>query len=212
VVAIGPDKVDVWSFTQNVAATLLLVADQLGRDPKDIHVHATYQGGAFGNGNHTDVPRQAAEIAKQVNRPVKVIWAREEDVAQDRARPPVWARFTAVLGDDGMPTAMLTRAVGETKNPAYADRGMANMPYQIPEFRFERHVVENHVPIGPHRAPGNNSNGFAIEQFVDEMAIAGGIDPLEWRLKMTEGNEPWQRVLLKLKEVAEYDPQPGRGR
>ena len=41
-----------------------------------------------------------------------------------------------------------------------------------------------------------------IEQMVDELALAGGWDPLDWRIKMTEGNEPWQRVLLAMKEKA----------
>src|SRR5262249_59390724 len=76
---VTPERVDVWSFTQNVAATLLVAADQSGRNPKDVFVHATYQGGAFGNGNATDVPRQAVEISKQIGKPVKVIWTREED-------------------------------------------------------------------------------------------------------------------------------------
>lgn len=211
VVSVTDEKVDVWSFTQNVAATLLLVADQLGRDPKDVYVHGTYQGGAFGYGNHNDVARQAAEISRQVGRPVKVIWSREEDILQDRKRPPVWARFSAVLGDDGLPTAMLSRVVGESKNPAYADRSLANMPYQVPNFHFERHIVQSHVPIGPHRAPGANSNGFLLEQYVDELALAGGWDPLDWRIKMTEGNEPWQRVLLKLKEVSGFTTDLPRG-
>jgi isoquinoline 1-oxidoreductase beta subunit len=205
------DRLDLWSFTQNVAATLLLGADQSGLDPSKVFVHGTYQGGAFGNGNATDVARQAVEVSKQVGRPVKVIWSREDDVRQNRSRPPFWGRFQAVLGDDGLPTAMLSRGVGEVRNPAYADRGIANMPYMVPNFRHERHVVPTNMPVGPHRAPGNNTNGFAIEQFVDEMALAGGWDPLEWRLKMTEGNERWQRVLLKIKEVSGWTTDLPRG-
>jgi len=134
------ERVDVWSFTQNVAATLLLAADQAGRSPKDVFVHGTFQGGAFGQGNAVDITRQAVELSKQLGKPVKVIWTREEDTAQARSRPPIWARFQAVLGADGLPTAMLSRAVGETFNPAYADRGIANMPYNVPHFRYERHV------------------------------------------------------------------------
>ena len=208
---VKPDRVDVWSFTQNVQATLLLAAAQAGRDPKTVFVHGTFQGGAFGLGNAVDVSRQAVEISKQVGRPVKVIWTREEDTTQARARPPIWARFHAVLGKDGLPTAMLSRAIGEIVGPAYADRGIANMPYTVPNFRYERHVVPTNIPIGPNRAPGNNSNGFAIEQFIDEVAIAGGWDPLEWRLKMTEGNERWQRVLLKLKEVSGFTTKLPKG-
>jgi isoquinoline 1-oxidoreductase subunit beta len=74
------ERVDIWSFTQNVAAVLLTAADQAGRNPKDVFVHATYQGGAFGNGNAVDVPRQAVEISKQIGKPVKVLWTREEDI------------------------------------------------------------------------------------------------------------------------------------
>ena len=205
------DRIDVWSFTQNVAATLALAAEQAGRDPKTVHVHATYQGGAFGLGNTVDITRQAVEISKQVGKPVKLIWTREEDTTQGRTRPPVWARFHAVLGSDGLPTAMLSRAVGETQGPAYADRGIANMPYTVPHFRYERHIVPSNIPIGPNRAPGNNNNGFVIEQFIDELALAGGWDPLEWRLKMTEGNERWQRVLKKLKEVSGFTTKLPKG-
>jgi len=206
------DRVDVWSFTQNVAATLLVAADQAKRNPKDVYVHATYQGGAFGNGNATDVPRQAVEISKQIGRPVKVIWTREEDILQDRSRPPIWARFQAVLDDKGLPAAMISRSVGETQNPDYADRGIANIAYQVPHFRYERHIVPSNIPVGANRAPGNNSNGFTTEQFVDEMALAGGWDPLEWRLKMTEGNERWQRVLLKLKEISGFTTKLPKGK
>jgi isoquinoline 1-oxidoreductase beta subunit len=211
VASVTADRVDVWSFTQNVAATLLLAADQAGRNPKDVFVHATFQGGAFGQGNHVDVTRQAVEISRQVGRPVKVIWTREEDTAQARTRSPIWARFHAVLGGDGLPTAMLARAVGESASPTLADRGIANIPYAIPNYRYERHVVPTNIPAGPNRAPGNNANGFTIEQFVDELALAGGWDPLEWRIRMTQGNERWQRVLLKLKEVSGFTTRLPRG-
>lgn len=211
VASVTADRVDLWSYTQNVAASLLLAADQSGMDPSQCFMHGTFQGGAFGCGNQTDVPRQAVEISKQIGRPVKVIWTREEDVLQARSRPPVWARFHAVLGDDGLPTDMLSRVVGESKRPNYADRGIANMVYNVPNFRFERHFVPTNIPIGPNRAPGNNQNGFNMEQFADEMALAGGWDPLEWRLKMTEGNERWQRVLLKMQEVAGFTTDLPRG-
>jgi isoquinoline 1-oxidoreductase beta subunit len=211
VVDMKPDRIDVWTFTQNVGASLLQVAQQAGRETKDVYVHGTFQGGGFGNGNGTDVTRQAVEIAKVVGKPVKVIWTREEDILQTRSRPPIWARFQAVIGPNGLPQALLARAVGETKNPAYADRGINNMVYQVPHYRYERQVVPTNIPVGPNRAPGNNNNGFTIEQFADEMAIAGGMDPLEWRLKMTQGNERWQRVLNKMKEVGGFNTKLPKG-
>ena len=212
VASVTADRVDLWAFTQNVAASLLLAADQSGRQPKDVYVHGVYQGGAFGLGNAVDIVRQAVEISKQVGKPVKVIWTREENILQSRSRPPIWAKFQAVLDDKGLPAAMISRAIGESEVPDYADRGIANMAYKVPNFRYERHIGPSNMPIGPNRAPGNNSNGYTIEQFADEMALAGGWDPLEWRLKMTEGNEPWQRVLLKIKEVSGYTTKLPKGR
>jgi isoquinoline 1-oxidoreductase beta subunit len=149
---------------------------------------------------------------------VKVIWSREEDIAQDKQRPPVHLRLAAALDARGLPEALHSRAAWFTKGGAErvagatADVAISTLPYRIPHRRHERHSVAAHVPDATHRAPGNNQNGFAIEQFVDEMALAGGWDPLEWRLEMTRGLEPWQRVLRKLKEVAGFRTDLPRGR
>ena len=78
------------------------------------------------------------------------------------------------------------------------------MPYKIPHRHHERHNAKTHIPSSTHRAPGANQMGFMAESFVDEMAIAGGWDPLEWRIKMTEGMADWQLVLKTLKEKAGF--------
>ena len=218
-VSVTEARVDVWSPTQNQATPVELVADQLGRDPKDVHVHTPFLGGAFGGngGGATAVTRQAAELSRRVGRPVKVIWSRDEDVMQDQQRPPVYTRLTAALGDDGLPVAFFSRAVWFTKDgverhgPATADYSISTMPYRVPQRRHERHNVAAHIPTATHRAPGANQNGFVIEQFVDELAVAGGWDPLEWRIEMTKGMEPWQRVLQKLKDVAGFRTDLPRG-
>jgi isoquinoline 1-oxidoreductase subunit beta len=209
-------RVDVWSPTQNQSTALLLVADQLGRSTEDVYVHTTFIGGAFGGngGGATAVTRQAAEISRQVGKPVKVIWSREEDITHDKQRPPVYARLRAALGDDGLPEAFFSRSVvfaRDSFGSRLADRGVATMPYRVRNRRHERHGPAAHIPTATHRAPGTNQNGFIIEQFADEVALAGGWDPLEWRLELTKGMEPWQRVLLKLKEVANFRTDLPRG-
>jgi isoquinoline 1-oxidoreductase beta subunit len=218
-VSVSDERVDVWSPTQNQATPLMLVADQLGRDPKDIYVHTVFLGGAFGGngGGATAVTRQAADISRRVGKPVKVIWSREEDIMQDKQRPPVYTRLCAALGDNGLPDAFFSRSVWFTKDgvdsvgPATADYSVSTMPYRVPHRRHERHNVAAHIPVTTHRAPGANQNGFFIEQFVDELALAADWDPLEWRLEMTRGMEPWQRVLRKLKEVAGFRTNLPRG-
>lgn len=205
------DRVDIWTFTQDIGRSLVEVADQLGRDTKNIHLHQTYMGGGFGGGYNMDVHRQAAAISAEIGKPVKVIRSREQDIASDSLRPAVWGTYKAALGDDGLPVALVTHMVGEEKMPSFSQSTVANMPYLIPNRRHESSIIQNHLPIGYNRAPGANSNGFFVEQMIDELAQAGGWDPLEWRLKMTEGNEPWQRVLTAMKEQSGWTTDLGNG-
>jgi isoquinoline 1-oxidoreductase beta subunit len=211
-VHVQADRVDVWSPTQDQSAAILLVADQLKRDPKDVYAHTMFLGGGFGgNGaGGTGVTRQAAEISKQVGRPVKVLWSREEDLAQDKQRPLSVARLTAAIGDNGLPEAIVTRAAWFTQDgidrlgPATADYAIATMPYKIPHRHHERHNAKTHIPSSTHRAPGANQHGFFTEVFVDEMAQAGGWNPLDWRIEMTKHLPDWQLVLKTLKEKSGF--------
>lgn len=220
-VHVQADRVDVWSPTQDQSAAITIVADQLKRDPKDIYAHTMFLGGGFGGngGGGTGVTRQAAEISKQIGKPVKVLWSREEDLAQDKQRPLALAKMTAALGEDGLPTALFTRGAWFTQDginsfgSATADYGISNMAYKFPVRHHERHNAKTHIPGSTHRAPGANQMGFMAESFIDELAIAGGWDPLDWRLKMTEGLDDYQLVLQTLKDKAGFrtDLPKGQG-
>ena len=220
-VHVQKDRVDVWSPTQDQSAAVTLVADQLGVDPKIVYAHTMYLGGGFGgNGaGGTGVTRQAAEISKQVGRPVKVVWSREEDLAQDKQRPMALARLSASLGDNGLPTALFTRAAWFTIDKqnqvggATADYGIYNMAYNFPLRHHERHNLHTHIPSSTHRAPGANQMGFMSESFIDEIAIAGGWNPLDWRIEMTKDKPDWQLVLKTLKEKSGFrtDLPKGQG-
>jgi isoquinoline 1-oxidoreductase subunit beta len=220
-VSVMPDRVDVWSPTQDQSTALELAADQSGLSLDKVFVHTVFLGGGFGGngGGATAVTRQATELSKRFKRPVKVIWSREEDIAQDKQRPPNVTRFTAALRDDGLPYAWTTRSLWYTQDgigrvgPATADYAISNMPYQVPNRRHERINAKAHIPVATHRAPGTNQHGFMTECFVDEVAIAGGIDPLEWRLRMTQGMDDWQLVLRALEEKSGFrtDLPKGQG-
>ena len=220
-VSVMPDRVDVWSPTQDQSTALELAADQSGLSLDKVFVHTVFLGGGFGGngGGATAVTRQATELSKRLKRPVKVIWSREEDIAQDKQRPPNVTRFTAALRDDGLPYAWTTRSLWYTQDgigrvgPATADYAISNMPYQVPNRRHERINAKAHIPVATHRAPGTNQHGFMTECFVDEVAIAGGIDPLEWRLRMTQGMDDWQLVLRTLEEKSGFrtDLPKGQG-
>jgi isoquinoline 1-oxidoreductase beta subunit len=211
-VSVTPGRVDVWSPSQNQSTALQLAADQAGVDPANVFVHTVFLGGGFGGngGGSTAVTRQATELSKQLKRPVKVIWSREEDMAQDKQRPPNVTRIEAVLGARGLPSAWFTRSLWFTQDgiervgPATADYAISNMPYLVPNRRHERINAKAHIPVATHRAPGTNQHGFMTECFVDEVALAGGWNPLDWRLEMTKGLADWQLVLRTLKEESGF--------
>jgi len=202
-VSVTADRIDVWSPSQDQAAALALAADQGKMDPKNVYVHTTFIGGAFGGGGggNTAVTKQATELSRVMGRPVKVVWTREEDVTNDKQRGMGVNRFAVALGTNGLPTAWMSRSVGvETR----ADTGITDMPYLVPNRHHERTVLDAHIPTATHRAPGTNQNGFMRESFVDEVAQAGGWNPLDWRLEMTKGLPKWQIVLKAMKEKAGF--------
>jgi isoquinoline 1-oxidoreductase beta subunit len=220
-VSVTPERIDVWSPTQDQSVALQLAADQAGVGIEKVFVHTVFLGGGFGgNGaGGTAVTRQATELSKRLQRPVKVIWSREEDIAQDKQRPPNLTRFAASLAPETrLPSAWTTRSIWFTQDavarvgPATADYAISNMPYKVPHRRHERINGKAHIPVATHRAPGTNQHGFMTECFVDEVALAGGWDPLEWRLKMTEGLDDWQLVLRTLKEKSGFRTGLPRGR
>jgi isoquinoline 1-oxidoreductase beta subunit len=220
-VSVTPDRIDVWSPTQDQSVALQLAADQAGLNTEKVFVHTVFLGGGFGgNGaGGTAVTRQATELSKRLGQPVKVIWSREEDIAQDKQRPPNLTRFAASLAPESrLPSAWTSRSIWFTQDgidrvgPATADYAVSNMPYKVPNRRHERINGKAHIPVATHRAPGTNQHGFMTECFVDEVALAGGWDPLEWRLRMTEGLDDWQLVLRTLKEKSGFRTGLPRGR
>src|SRR3546814_21096329 len=112
-VHVTDERIDVWSPTQDQAAPIKIVADQLGRDTKDIYVRTGFLGGAFGGngGGNTAVTRPAAVISDQFRRPAKLISTREEDISQDKQRPPHYTRLSPAIGQDALPTAFVSTAV-----------------------------------------------------------------------------------------------------
>src|SRR6185312_16049617 len=87
------------------------VAEHFKIEAENIYLHNAYTGGGFGRRDVADEVIQAISIAKAVQKPVKLIWSREEDTRHDKLRPMAVVRFKGVTGADGMPTALQARNV-----------------------------------------------------------------------------------------------------
>jgi isoquinoline 1-oxidoreductase subunit beta len=220
------DRIDVWVGTQAADDALDAAARFSGLKPEQVYIHNSFVGGGFGRRDANDEIAQAMAIAKVVNRPVKLVWTREEDTRQDKFRPHAVVAFKAAAGADGMPTAWSMRVVTSsifasvgrsfpaTKVEPQTVAGLADNGYNVPNTRVESLVKNTHLPVWFWRAPGANQHVFAIESFLDEIASASGLDPYQVRRKLLEGKPDWLKVLDTAAEKGDWGkPLPhGSGR
>jgi len=210
------DRVDVWHPTQHTLLAFYTAADQTGIAPENVYIHQTYVGGRFGRGVFCDDVRMVVAVAQQFpGRPVHTIWSREESTRQGRYRSMLAGKFKIGLGADGMPTTLLAR---ESGGPGFSVSGLVDtaFPQVIPNVHIESQVVPFHILTGPYRGPGYNSNAFMIESLIDECALATGIDPMDYRLKLYGkwGDPGWVKCLKEVREKSGWgQPLPkGQGR
>jgi isoquinoline 1-oxidoreductase beta subunit len=222
-VHLQPDRLDVWVGTQSADRTLTAAAAVAGMPPEQVYIHNTFIGGGFGRKSKNDEMVQAIQIAKVVKRPVKLIWTREDDVRHDRYRPQAAISFKGAVGSDGMPTALYIRtAVGslfrslginkvESGIEPMAVEGLANHPYKIANSKVECALKNTHIPVSFWRSVGASQNAFAIESFIDEMAVAGGQDPYKFRRALLAGKSDWLGVLDMVADKGDWGKPIGPG-
>ena len=220
-------RVDLWLSTQSPDGLIPAIAQVAGVPPQDVHVHNCFLGGGFGRRSPPDVASEAVRIAQQFDVPVQMIWSREEDTRMGRYRPMSHMRFEAALDAAGGATAYVSHSVtpsifltaGRTFpagsiDPTSID-GLLEIPYAIANQRVSNVHKETHLPSWFWRAVGKTQNVFALEGFIDEVAIAAKADPLDYRAKLLKPElADYRRVLAMLKEKSQWDrPLPaGTGR
>ena len=181
---------EIWTGTQNPLGVRGAVAEAVGLEPSAVKVHNAYLGGAFGRRSVHDYTVQAARIAQVVRAPTKLIWSREEDIAQDRYRPAVTSRFRGALDAAGNPIVWTNLYVNKHE-PAEAPR----IPYAIANQHIASVPSPTHVPFGVWRSVDHSQHGFFTESFMDELAVAAGKDPYRFRRDLL-GHAPRHRKVL----------------
>ncbi|MEH6545630.1 MAG: xanthine dehydrogenase family protein molybdopterin-binding subunit [Sneathiella sp.] len=223
--------VEVWM--PNQAPTLVKwFAEKIADVPaENIKVHTTLLGGGFGRRAEIDLVLMAVTIAKSVkNRPIKLVWTRENDIQHDMYRPAAVSQFHAALGADGKIDAWKNRIVSQSVSGSFTARlipwatmdvpdnttseGAADIPYEFTNRLVDHVPVPLPIPVGFWRSVGHSYNGFFTESFMDEAAFAAKQDPIEFRLAHLRENQDFTAVLQKAKEVSNWSsPLPaGKGR
>ncbi len=220
------DQLEVWLGTQAPMGTIRQAAAASGLKPEQIVIHNCFLGGGFGRRSMNDEMRQAILVAKQIGKPVKLVWTREEDMTKDRYRPQAAVRLKAAIGADGMPAAFdakiavgsILRSVGMSKVAngieAQAVEGFANTNYKIPNLRVGCMLKNTHVPVMFWRSVGSSQNAFFMESYIDELAHAAGQDPYKFRRALLAHRSDVVGVLDKIADKGDWGkPLPaGRGR
>jgi isoquinoline 1-oxidoreductase beta subunit len=221
------DGIDIWVGTQAPTRTALDVAKALDTTPDKVTVHQQYLGGGFGRRATVEASVDAALISRLVNRPVKLILSREDDLLAGTFRPMTSQRLEVGTDASGKIVAFQHRVVGEPVgdfvyhpgyNKAAKDRDTifmmgAEMPYynKIDHWRSEHLMEPERARVAAWRGIGAGYTKFAIEAMIDELAHANGQDPLAYRLAHTDDGRA-RRVLEKVAEMSGWGSKPPAGR
>ena len=185
-------RLTVWTGTSNPFRVRDQLAEAFRITPNRVRVISPDMGGGFG-GKHTgEAATEAARLAKEAGRPVKLQWTRAEEFTWAYFRPAALIEVEAGLD------ARNSIIAWDFTN--YNSGGSAlDTPYRIPHTRVR--FVESDAPLrqGSYRALASTANNFAREAFTDELAEAAGKDPLEFRLAQLD-NERIRNVLVAAAE------------
>ncbi len=184
-------KVELWAATQNPQAVQQTVAAAVGVKLQDVVCNVTLLGGGFGRKSKPDYCAEAAILSKQLGKPVKVVWSREDDIHFDYFHFCAAMYLKAALDDKGRPTAWLGRSAyppmlsqNQLRNGGLGSMGWTDIPFDIPNFRAENGAAEAMVRVGWLRSVANIPHAFAVHSFVDELAALANRDRVEYLLEI----------------------------
>jgi len=195
-------KCELWAPTQVPQDCRDSVAQAVGLDPDQVKLNVTLMGGGFGRRLEHDYAVEAALVSKAINAPVKVIWTREDDMRFSTYRPVSLHQLSATLDGSGFPIALTHRLIAPSitgqkgqPTPGNVDPDLpdeAGPVYGLPNYSIEYVMAETPVPLGWMRSVYALQAAFALESFIDELAVAAGKDPLKYRLHLLEKDQDLQ--------------------
>ncbi|OYW88912.1 MAG: hypothetical protein B7Z20_01430 [Sphingobium sp. 32-64-5] len=209
---ISGDSAEIWVASQAPAFCRRAVASALGLPETSVILYPLSAGGSFDRRMDHDAAVQAALIAREVKRPVQLLWSRAEDIITDIPRPPAHARMTARLATGGIIDGLSVKVAAPVADaetwariahgtpPIEAARQAAGhadaravsglpSPYAIAHHAIDHYPAAIGLPTGRWRANADSYTCFFTESFMDEMAQQAGIEPLSFRIQHL-GNQP----------------------
>jgi len=173
-------KLELWGGVQDPLHSRKAAAEAANIGTDQVIFHPMIMGGTFGRRlpGFCEIIGQVVQIAMQTPYPVKLIWSREEEMKHGSYRPQASARLRAALGKDGRITGWTTD-YAQSQDAARETRFV----YDVPAFALRHYEFSTNQHDGAWRSVNSNQNGFYSESFMDELALAVGEDPYQFRRK-----------------------------
>ncbi len=213
------DKATIIISTQVIGVTQRQVAEALGFELENVNIVPTYLGGGFGRRLNTSHAIQAAQMSQEVGRPVKYFFTRKEEFQHDTFRPPTHHIVRGKLNEEGLLEGLEHHyasgdvAIGSVIIPSAAHgiigtdigamRGGNIMYDKIPNKRAVQWHTTLPFATSWWRSLGLLANTFAIESFIDDMAVKAGKNPVEFRLAQISDEKEGKRIKAVIKMAAE---------
>jgi isoquinoline 1-oxidoreductase beta subunit len=193
-----------------------------------VFIHTTFLGGGYGRRLETDFIPAAVEVAKAIQKPVKLLWTREDDTTHDVYRPPAVDTVSGAFDKDGRMSAFKLRLVGPSITARWAPAVVANgaldpfaveaahnFPYSVPNVQIDYVQHEIGINVGYWRSVSHALNCFVVESFIDELAADAEQDPYRFRkdLLWKQKDARWAGVLdMAARKAGWATPAKGRHR
>ncbi|MEC8682218.1 MAG: molybdopterin cofactor-binding domain-containing protein, partial [Bacteroidota bacterium] len=180
---VSEDKAILAGPLQAPELTEPTVAARLGMTKDQIEIIMTRMGGGFGRRAYSHELVEAAVISQKIQKPVKLVYTREDDMTYGIYRPAYHAVFRAALDENNNLIAYHVKTGGIPESPLHANRFPAGA---VDNYLAESWQINSNITIGAFRAPRSNFMGGSEQAFLDEVAVAAGKDPIAFRLELFE--------------------------
>ena len=221
-------KAEVWAGTQAPANTVEAVARILDIPVHDVKLNRSLLGGGLGRRTvpSMDFVVDAAWLSSVLQRPVKVVWTREDDLRSGHLKPMTAHYLRAAVDTRGNISAWQHRVASDESikmldRPSYEafgkvpvtsmlgashhamDRTLGDA-YDLPNRLVEHVAMDTGVRLYPVRGVGATPNNLAIESFIDELAAQQNADPVEYRVRLLHKSARGRRIIETVAGMAHW--------